>query len=196
MLKASNETTIGILAAVAIAMLISGCDFLKGKNPAAHSKTIYVVYKGVNDLQPFIAVQVDGLVVGQVARLEVMDKHAGRTLLTLTIRKKIDIPRNSVARIASDVLGTKTVQIDFGNANDYLKDGDTIYAAPDGSVTDALNEQPNPLVQKQEGTPGSVASLLMTVNSIFDTTTKGNLREAIGHLNATMGNFTRTSASL
>lgn len=32
MLKASNETKIGILAAVTIVMLISGCDFLKGKN--------------------------------------------------------------------------------------------------------------------------------------------------------------------
>lgn len=196
MLKVSNETKVGILAAVAIAMLILGFNLLKGKSLFSHSKTIYAVYTQVNGLQPSSAVQVNGLVVGNVANLDVMDKNAGRILVTLTIKKKIDIPRNSVARITGDLLGTKTVQIDFGNANDYLNDGDTVYAAVDGSVTDALKEQLNPLVQKLEGTLGSVDSVLMTVNSIFDTTTKGNLREAIAHLNATMGNFTRTSASL
>jgi phospholipid/cholesterol/gamma-HCH transport system substrate-binding protein len=139
---------------------------------------------------------VNGLVVGNVANLDVMDKNAGRILVTLRINKKIDIPHNSVARITSDLLGSKAVQIDFGNANEYLKDGDTVYAAVDGSITDALKEQLSPLVTKLEVTLGSVDSVLLTVNSIFDTTTKGNLREAIANLNATMGNFNRSSASL
>jgi phospholipid/cholesterol/gamma-HCH transport system substrate-binding protein len=139
---------------------------------------------------------VNGLVVGRVANLDVMDKNAGRILVTLKINKKIDIPHNSVARITSDLLGSKAVQIDFRNANEYLKDGDTVYAAVDGSITDALKEQLSPLVKKLEVTLGSVDSVLLTVNSIFDTTTKGNLRQAIASLNATMGNFTKTSASL
>ncbi|TWV99955.1 MlaD family protein [Chitinophaga pinensis] len=196
MLKVSNETKVGVLAAVSIALLILGFNLLKGKSLFSTSKKIYAQYTQVNGLQPSATVQVNGLVVGSVSNLELMDKNAGKILVELRITKKIDIPQNSVARISSDLLGTKTVQIDFGNANDYLKSGDTIYAAVDGSITDALKEQLNPLVKKLEGTLGSVDSVLLTVNSIFDPSTKGNLREAIAHLNTTMNNFTRTSASL
>jgi phospholipid/cholesterol/gamma-HCH transport system substrate-binding protein len=196
MLKVSNETKVGVLTAVSIALLFLGFNLLKGKDIFSSGKTIYAVYSQVNGLQPSNAVQVNGLVVGNVASLDVMDKSAGKILVTIRIKKKIDIPDNSVARITSDLLGSKAVQIDFGNSNAHLKNGDTIYAAVDGSITDALKEQLQPLVAKLEVTLGSVDSVLLTVNSIFDPTTKGNLRDAIANLNVTMNNFSRTSASL
>jgi len=196
MLKLSNETKVGVLTVLGITLLVLGFNLLKGKSLFSHNKTIYAVYQQVNGLQPANAVQVNGLVVGNVANLEVMDKDASRILVAITINKKIEIPRNSVARISSDLLGTKTVQLDLGNASEYLKSGDTIYAAVDGSMTDALKEQLNPLVKKLEGTLSNIDSVLMSVNAILDTTAKGNLQDAIRNLNITMRNFTHTSASL
>jgi len=196
MLKLSNETKVGILTVLGITLLVLGFNLLKGKSLFSHNKTIYAVYKQVNGLQPANAVQVNGLIVGSVSNLEVMDKDASRILVAITITKKIDIPRNSVARISSDLLGTKTVQMDLGNASEYLKSGDTIYAAVDGSMTDALKEQLNPLVKKLEGTLSNIDTVLLSVNAILDTTAKGNLQEAIRNLNTTMRNFTHTSASL
>jgi phospholipid/cholesterol/gamma-HCH transport system substrate-binding protein len=196
MLKLSNETKVGVLTVLGITLLVLGFNLLKGKSLFSHNKTIYAVYQQVNGLQPANAVQVNGLVVGNVANLEVMDKDASRILVAITITKKIEIPRNSVARISSDLLGTKTVQLDLGNASEYLKSGDTIYAAVDGSMTDALKEQLNPLVKKLEGTLSNIDSVLMSVNAILDTTAKGNLQDAIRNLNTTMRNFTHTSASL
>ncbi|MET3880024.1 MlaD family protein [Chitinophaga sp. OAE865] len=196
MLKLSNETKVGVLTVLGITLLVLGFNLLKGKSLFSHNKTIYAVYHQVNGLQPANAVQVNGLVVGNVANLEVMDRDASRILVAITITKKIEIPRNSVARISSDLLGTKTVQLDLGNASEYLKSGDTIYAAVDGSMTDALKEQLNPLVKKLEGTLSNIDSVLMSVNAILDTTAKGNLQDAIRNLNTTMRNFTHTSASL
>lgn len=196
MLKLSNETKVGVLTVLGITLLVLGFNLLKGKSLFSRNKTIYAVYHQVNGLQPANAVQVNGLVVGNVANLQVMDKDASRILVAITINKKIEIPRNSVARISSDLLGTKTVQLDLGNATEYLKSGDTIYAAVDGSMTDALKEQLNPLVKKLEGTLSNIDSVLMSVNAILDTTAKGNLQDAIRNLNTTMRNFTHTSASL
>jgi phospholipid/cholesterol/gamma-HCH transport system substrate-binding protein len=112
MLKLSNETKVGVLTVLGITLLVLGFNLLKGKSLFSHNKTIYAVYQQVNGLQPANAVQVNGLVVGNVANLEVMDKDASRILVAITITKKIEIPRNSVARISSDLLGTKTVQLD------------------------------------------------------------------------------------
>ncbi|MFB6453699.1 MlaD family protein [Chitinophaga sp. Hz27] len=196
MLKLSNETKVGVLTALGITLLVLGFNLLKGKSLFSHSKTIYAVYKQVNGLQPSNAVQVNGLVVGNVSNLDVMDHDPSKILVTITISKKIEIPRNSVARISSDLLGTKTVQLDLGNASDYLKSGDTIYAAVDGSMTDALKEQLNPLVRKLQGTLMNIDSLLLNVNSLLDTTSKVQLQQAIRNLNTITHNFTVTSASL
>jgi phospholipid/cholesterol/gamma-HCH transport system substrate-binding protein len=196
MLKVSNETKVGILTVIAIALLVLGFNLLKGKSLFSSDKTIYAVYKQVNGLQPSNFVQVNGLKVGSVSDLNIMDHNAGRILVTLRINKDIQIPRNSVARITSDLLGMKTVQIDFGNSNEHLNNKDTIYAAIDGSITDALKEQLSPLVKKLEVTLSAVDSVLLTVNAIFDTTTKGNLRSAVAHLNHTMNSFSRSANSL
>ncbi|MEC5146173.1 MlaD family protein [Chitinophaga sp. 212800010-3] len=196
MLKLSNETKVGILTVLGITLLVLGFNLLKGKSLFSHNRTIYAVYKQVNGLQPANAVQVNGLGVGNVANLEVMENDPSRILVTLTLTKKIEIPRNSVAHISSDLLGTRTVQIDLGNATEYLKSGDTVYAAVDGSMTDAIKEQVSPLIKKLQGTLSNVDSVLLAVNAILDTNAKGNLQEAIRNLNVTMRNFTHTSASL
>ncbi|WP_291911140.1 MlaD family protein [Chitinophaga sp. CB10] len=196
MLKLSNETKVGILTVVGITLLVLGFNLLKGKSLFKRTKTIYAVYTQVNGLQPSNAVQVNGLVVGNVANLDVMDQNAGRILVTLTITKKIEIPRNSVARISSDLLGSKTVQLDLGNSTEYLNSGDTVYAAVDGSMTDALKEQLNPLVKKLQGTLMNIDSVLLNVNSLLDSTSKGHLHQAIGNLEVVTRNFTHTSAAL
>ncbi|MCK7553925.1 MlaD family protein [Chitinophaga sedimenti] len=120
-MKISNETKVGILAAAGIALLILGFNFLKGNSLFSSKKKIYAVYTQVNGLQPSNPVQVNGLIVGNVTELEVMDQRAGRILVTLSISKKIEIPSNSVARISSDLLGSKKVELDFGDANQFLK---------------------------------------------------------------------------
>lgn len=196
MLKLSNETKVGILTVLGITLLVLGFNLLKGKSLFSNNKTIYAVYKQVNGLQPSNAVQVNGLVVGNVSELNVKDNDPSRILVTLTITKKVNIPRNSVARISSDLLGTKTVQMDLGNATEYLQSGDTIYASVDGSMTDAIKEQVTPLLKKLEGTLSNIDTVLLAVSSILDTTAKGNLQETMRNLNTTMRNFSNTSASL
>ncbi len=196
MLKINNETKVGILTTVAIVLLILGFNILKGRSLFSNKKTIYAVYQQVNGLQPSNAVMVNGLAIGSVLSLEVMDKRAGRILVTLQINKDIEIPKNSVARISSDLLGTRKVEIDFGNTDEVLKNKDTIYAAVDGSITDALKEQLSPLVKKLETTLGAVDTLLITVNSVFDTTTKHNIRTAIAGLNGTMNNLSMATRSI
>lgn len=196
MLKISNETKVGVLTALGIVLLVIGFNVLKGRSLFSNKKTIYAVYTQVNGLAPSNAVVVNGLTVGSVLGLEIMDKRAGRILVTLQISKEIEIPENSVARISSDLLGTRKVEIDFGNANTYLDNKDTIYAAVDGSITDALKEQLSPLVKKLELTLGAVDTLLLTVNSVFDTTTKHNIRTAVAGLSGSMNNLNNATRSI
>src|SRR3982751_3597149 len=108
-MKISNETKVGALTAIAITVLILGFNFLKGKS--ATGKEVYAVFPNVDKLVVSSPVAINGLPVGKVTNLQ---------------DKDVNIPRNSVATMTSELLGTTGVSIFLGNGTDYVKEGDTI----------------------------------------------------------------------
>ncbi len=196
MKKVSNETKIGVLAAISITLLIIGFNLLKGKSLFSRTQTIYAIYNNVDGLQPANNVQVNGLNIGSVTGMQVMDKNVGRILVKLSIKPGIAIPENSVVKIISaDLLGTKAVRIDFGNSREYAKTGDTLSSGVEGSVTDQLAGALKPLSGKITGTLNSLDSVLADVHNVFDEKTRNNLKSSIAELNSGMKGLSRTASS-
>jgi len=73
-MKISNETKVGALAVVALALLITGFNFLKGKNVFSHSANIYAVFTDLGPLEKSNQVKINGLPVGTVYTLAPKDK--------------------------------------------------------------------------------------------------------------------------
>src|SRR3546814_5084611 len=71
-MKIAKETKIGVLAAVAIAILIIGYNFLKGNNVFSDSQQFYAIYDRVDGLTESKPIYVNGFQVGRVARLELL----------------------------------------------------------------------------------------------------------------------------
>lgn len=196
-MKISNETKIGALAVVAIALLIIGFNLLKGNNLFSSSKTLYALYDNVGGLTVASPVQVNGLKIGTVNDLEVTSASADKICVALTIQPGINIPQNSVARIiSSDILGSKAVVIDFGNATEYLQNNDTIQSAPGSSLTSNLMSDLKPLSGKIQNTLTSLDTVLHDLHTSLDNETRDNLRSSISELNTTMKNFSLVSAKL
>lgn len=197
MLKVSNETKVGVLTAISIVLLILGFNLLKGKSLFSRDKTIYAIYDNVQGVAPANPVRINGLNVGSVTDLSVMDERVGKILVTMTIQKGIQIPKNSVASIiSSDLLGTKAVRIDFGNSPDFLQNKDTIRSAVEAPLTQNLMEEVKPLSGKIQSTLSSLDSVLVSVNNTLDTNAQKDLRASIAGLKVTMDHFSKASASL
>lgn len=195
-MKLSNEFKIGVLAAISITLLIIGFNLLKGKSLFTRTQTLYAVYDNVSGLQPANNVQVNGLNIGSVASLQVMDRNVGRILVKLNIKPGIDIPKNSVAQIISaDLLGTKAMRIVFGNSTQYARSGDTLASAVEGSLTDQLGAAVKPLSAKIQATLASLDSVLDDLHAVLDDKTRGNLKSGIADMSVTMHNFSKTSVS-
>lgn len=196
-MKLSNETKVGALLVVAIALLILGFNLLKGNDIFSSDTTLYAVYHDVDGLAAANPVNVNGLKVGSVSSLNVMDEHAGGILVKLTIKSDLSIPTNSVAKIvSSDLLGSKAVVLEFGDANTNLQDDDTISASVSVSMTEKLTSQIAPLSDKIKIILISLDSVLTDVHSTLDSKTQKNLRNSIMSLSETMKNFSSTSAKL
>jgi phospholipid/cholesterol/gamma-HCH transport system substrate-binding protein len=96
-MKVSNETKVGALTAIAITVLILGFNYLKGKNITERSNTIYAVFPTIDGLTASSQVFINGFQVGRVADLEAKDQNLTGIVVTIALKKSINIPDNSVA---------------------------------------------------------------------------------------------------
>ena len=181
-MKISNETKVGVLAAIAITLLILGFNFLKGKNLLQRKNTIYAVFPRVDALSPSDPIKINGLQVGLVSDLDEKDENLSGVIVALNLTKKINIPDNSYAMIISNPLGTSTLNIVLGTSTTFLEEGDTLSSRASGGIMEDLKGTLTPTVDRVNGTLKSLDSLVEQVGVILDPKTKANLQNVIANL--------------
>ncbi|HXS56891.1 MAG TPA: MlaD family protein [Hanamia sp.] len=194
-MKISNETKIGALAIVGIALLVIGFNFLKGKNLFKKDTHIYAVYQDVQGLTKSNPVVINGL---QIGRIESLDggKDMRRILVTVNLFKDVNIPSNSLAVINPNLLGSPSLEIQLGSATTYLQNGDTLLTTLSGGAFDEALKIINPVLYEVRNAVKSLDSVLHIVTGVFDPTTKNNIRGIVENLNTTTASFAITAASL
>ena len=186
MTKISNETKIGVMAVVALAALILGFNFLKGSSLFQHTKKLYAVFDNVEGLDLSNAVQINGLTIGSVTAINESDKDLSRgVVVTITLKKDVNIPDNSVAVINSGLLASATVVVDKGSSNKFLDNGDTLETKNKSNLFAQVQSSVNPVILKLGGTLGSLDSLIQVVGSMFDPKTKNNFATIVANLAGT-----------
>src|ERR1700681_4199105 len=146
-MKITNETKIGALTSIAIVLLILGFNFLKGKDLFENRKKIYAVFKNVEGLELSNAVTIKGLEVGNIYGINAMDKDLDGILVTISMKKDVNIPRNSTAVINSGLINSANIIIQKGDATDYVQDGDTIKTIDKGSILFEVQGRINPVLK-------------------------------------------------
>lgn len=183
-MKISNETKVGVLAAIAITLLILGFNFLKGRNLLQRKDTIYAVFPKVESLGPSDQIKINGLPVGLVADLEERDANLSGVVVALHITRNINIPENSYAVINANPLGSSTLNIVLGTSTNYVKDGDTLSTRASGGIIEDLKGSLTPTVDRVNGTLKSLDSLVEQVGVVLDPKTKLNLQQVIANLSS------------
>lgn len=183
-MKVSNETKIGALTAIAIALLYFGFNFLKGKEVFENRKKIYAIFKNVEGMEISNAVKIQGLQVGTVNEISEEDKDLTGILVTITLKKNINIPKNSIASINSGLISSSTILITKGNATEYLDNGDTILTQDKLNLVSQLEKNIDPIVAKLNMTLQSLDSVVQQVGTMFDPKTKNNFSAIMAHLAA------------
>jgi len=158
-LKITNETKVGILAAVAITILILGYSFLKGNDVFSREKEFYAVYESVEGLAVSKPVLVNGFQIGRVSQLTLQPD--GRILTEFKIHPEYEIPKSTIARLESiDLLGGKAIIFDLG-PGEYADDGDTLRA----NIQKDLMTQIQPVQKKAEQIISRLDSILISVDN-------------------------------
>ncbi len=195
-MKISNETKIGVLTAVAIALLMLGFNFLKGKNLFKSGTFIYARYPEIKKLMPSNPVFLNGFQIGTVYEIEAGDSRLNSILVSIKLKDEYQIPDNSIAEIASNPLGSPSIEIIQGNSSAFLKKDDTIKTRNSGNILGDLSNKLAPVADQLTSTLSSLDSVLKNFNSILDPNTKSNLQSVMANLNRATGNILVSTTSL
>ncbi|HVZ58116.1 MAG TPA: MlaD family protein [Chitinophagaceae bacterium] len=181
-MKLSNELKVGLLAVVALALLIIGFNFLKGKDLFKRGTHIYAVFKDLGTLEKSNQVKISGLPVGTVYDLSPKDKDVSGIVVTINLTRDVNIPKNSVAFITAGLVGSSYIVIERGNSSEYLQAGDTLLTRVENGFLGDVQSQINPTLAKVREAIDSLKVTLGGINRIFDPATKNNLQAMIANL--------------
>lgn len=181
-MKISNETKVGILTIVALVILIVGFNFLKGKDVFSRSKKIYAVFKELGTLEKSNEVKINGLPIGNVYDKKEQDKDVSAVVVTISLTRDINIPKNSVAYISSSLVGSSYIVIERGNSTEMMGNGDTLSTRMETGILGDVKAQMNPTMARIRDVLDSLKETLSGVNGMLNMENKAYLKQTLANL--------------
>ncbi len=195
-MKISNETKIGVLATISVVLLIIGYNYLQGRDFFTTANVYFAKYKFVDGLAVSNPVKLHGMNIGRVTEMK-LDKDKETVIVKFTVRKDIEIPIGSVARIVSaDILGAKVVDLTFTNNQKVYQDKDTLQSSVQESLTSSVRAEILPVKQKAENLISSIDSVIVIVKSILNQNTRKGIIESVTKIQATFENLNQGTEQL
>lgn len=183
------------MVAVSVLVLFAGFYFLRGSNLFSSEMVYYAYYDNVSGLQPSAAVQLKGMQVGKVDKIEL--NGGNRVKVSIAIDKKTRLPKGTVAKLTSlDLLGTKGISLDLGTSSELVENKETLQDAVEGGLVDKISVEVTPLLTDVRKVVNNVDSVLTSVNMIFSQQARDDLQKSITALHVSMDHFSSLSGTL
>ena len=191
----SKEVRIGLLVTVAVVLFFIGFYFLKGANLFSNTNSYYAIYSDVDGLQSSANVQVNGLNVGHVTHMELVEGQ--RVKVEIAINRTISLPQGTVCNLASsDLLGAKVIQLIPGTGTGVISPQSVIPSHSDAGLADKLADELTPRLRELKNTITLLDSALKGVNGLVSKENTKAISGAIQSIKATADNLAQVSGVL
>lgn len=196
-MKLKREAKLALTAIAAVLILIWGINFLKGSSLFESKSTFYGVYNSVEGLKVSSGVVYRGYQVGQVISIRFTGERYDKVLVKFSVNKGLELPSNSLAMIQSaDLMGSKVIDLIPGDSPVFAVSGDTLTSKVEQGLMEQVSQQMLPLKQKAERLLGSLDSVMVIVQGVFDEQTKKNLSNSFASIDRTLRNLEGASGNL
>ncbi|MCB0553857.1 MAG: MCE family protein [Phaeodactylibacter sp.] len=194
----SNEVKVGLLAVVATVLSIWGFKFIMGKNLLVKSNTYKVYYPNVDRMQVGTLVVINGVEVGSVAKVELMNDVNRTVEVTIDLKRGVNIPKSTKAVIISTgFMGGKAVVLEYDkpcNGDDCAQSGDTLQGELRGLVGSMLSGEQ--LTGYMDILKSGLEEIIDTLNRQVLNNPDSPLGKSVANLDATMANLKSATGQL
>jgi len=192
-MKIKKEVKVGFIMLLSIGLLFWGANFLKGMNILNKSRHFYSVYQQIGGLSTSNPVLINGFKVGQVEEIKFLPDYSGELVVKFAITDPhFAIPKDTKAKITSDLLGSKSIQLQLGRSSIAAQSADTLTSDIEPTLSDAVNQQIAPLKAKAEDLIQQVDSAILIVSSIFNDKARTDLNSSFSSIRSSLEIFERT----
>ncbi|MBK9732866.1 MAG: MCE family protein [Chitinophagaceae bacterium] len=179
-MKVSNEMKVGVLATVAIVLLVLGYNLLRGKNVFSRDNVFYIRYENAGGIAPAGSVRYKGMKVGHVQDIKLATDGSGQIVVSVAITPDLQIPRGSTATVVSpDLISPKAIQLDFVASNDFYNSHDTLVSKVGRNGIQEVQSQAEALI-------ATIDSAINSISGIFNSETKLNLQKSVKSIESTL----------
>lgn len=173
-MKKADEFRIGLWTILSIVALVFGIKYLKGQ---LHTTTsYYLLSSNVDGLAESSHVKLNGYNVGFVSTMH-YDYPSGQVIIQLNIDPDLQIPTDSRAAIASDLLGTSNVVLHMGQSSLMLTPGDTLQG---GGTVPTVIDNAGPILASVSQLLPKLDTLLSGINVLV---TESKMQESLLEVN-------------
>lgn len=197
-LKYSREIKVGLFTIAGLVLLYLGYNFLRGFNPLLRYNVYHIVYKDVSGIVKSTQVTINGLKVGQVEDITMLNEgDASAILVSIFVDKSIQLPVGTTATITTPALiGTTDIVIKPSTNSVFLSHKDTLVAGYQESLSNLVQTMVTPLKDKSEQVLATLDKVLISMNSVFDSTGTRNLSSGIDDFSGTLHNMRSLTGKL
>lgn len=148
-------------------MLFFGFNFLKGSDFFSSNHKYTVIYDNIDGLTASNPVQINGLTVGQIRNIKILQDQGNKLLVTIEVKSGIRVTRGSRAVLADDgLLGGKLIRLGINPGATELENGGMLVSAKESGLSALIKEKTLPVLN-------NVDSLTYQLNKVvgqFDQT--------------------------
>lgn len=191
-MKISNETKVGSLALIAVALLVLGFNYLKGTSLLDKSFNLYAEYDNIDGLTAGNKILINGMQVGQVNTLT-LDPKTGKIRVDFSITQEIGIPEDSRALVfSSDLLGSKAINLILGTSSVMIDDGGLVIDSIAPTLNERIEKEVLPLKDKIESALNSIDSFVYGLKEVLSEENRDNITLSMRNLKNTTGRLDST----
>lgn len=187
-MKISKELITGIITLLAIGLLVTGVNFLKGNSFLGGDEVYYAYFPTSGGVTPATSVYVNGVDVGKVLEVESRpyDKDSLRRVkITFNISaENIKLVKGSKIEAGGIDLLSKGLIVHMSDdiSKGYYKPGSTLIGFVSSDFTTQLKQYADPLTQKVEGALVSIHNMVDGLSAFWDDKASSELEESMREL--------------
>lgn len=194
-MKFSKEARIGLLVAISFLVFFAGFYFLKGASLFSGENKYYVYFDDIQGLQPSAAVQVKGLSIGRVSKIELNEEN--KVKVTIEVSNKVKVTPGTVVNLASaDLLGTKVLSLAVAPGTTEVEEESVLPSKIEGGLLDNISGEISPLIDDLRHVVTVLDTVMVGVNSMLNDTTRLRLQSSVASMDVAMSNFAQLSSKL
>ena len=195
-MKISKELKTGVIAIVAIMLVIWGYSYLKKQNLFNTSRMYYSKFNNIQGLTPASIVTINGFQVGNVKSIRFNPDKKGEIIVGYSLFNDFTFSNKSTTKIIPGLMGGAEFQILPNYEGEDAVSGAYLTGVSEASMMSSIEAKLAPLDTKLNAVLLDADKLLININNTLDNSTQQHIKSSIAKLNATLSHFKNTSVAM